>query len=394
MLTLDEAAAPVQPASEPAPTHHTVPERAPAGARPAATPAGAPAERVLPRTPFFVLAIAIGVLLAAAFDGRWPAVVVLIPTVVLALFTPLLAGVRVLFGLAALRRERSAPRLLSIFGNALVTAFGMWMAYLMTFGFARGRQLRRFGRVLLPPLAESAEWSTAVIVLGSGEAPPLGLADQWRENGRTEHASVAAFARLTLDLAALGAPPRLVADANRDALDEIRHAELCFSLAQALDGRAIGPAPFPAVQHVFTLPHARPLALARLAVSSLVDGALHEGVSARIVAALARRAEDPALRALLKEIASDEGRHAAHGWTVVRWCLQEGGLPVAQALLGALRAVPRQLRSPLPPGARDGGWERWGIHGHGLEAAEYASALDRLEERVRAEVAPLVRAAA
>src|SRR6185295_8236946 len=103
-----------------------------------------------------------------------------------------------------------------------------------------------------------------------------------------------------------------------------------FSLAQALDGRAIGPGPFPAVRPVSTLPHPRRLALARLAVSSLVDGGL-----------------------------------------------QEGGLPVAQALLGALRAVPRQMRSALPPGARDGGWERWGIHGHGLEAAEYASALDQ-----------------
>lgn len=379
MPTLDEAAAPVQRASEPAPTLHAVLQR-----------------RVLPRTPFFLLAIGIGLLLVGVFGdvaGNWPAFLVLVPTLALAVFTPLVAGVRVLFGLAALRHERSGADLLCLLGNAIVAGIGMWLAYEI-FGTSRGRQLRRFGLVLLPPLDESADWNTAVIVLGSGEAPPLGLADQWRADGRTEHASVAAFARLALDLVAVGAPPRLVADANRDALDEIRHTELCFSLAQALDGRAIGPGPFPAVQHVSPFPYPRPLALARLAVSSLVDGALQEGVSARILAALARRAEDPALRALLKEIAADEGRHAAHGWTVVRWCLQEGGSPVAQALLGALRALPRQMRSTLPPGAQDGGWERWGIHGHGLEAAEYASALDQLTERVHAEVAPLVRAAA
>lgn len=29
-------------------------------------------------------------------------------------------------------------------------------------------------------------------------------------------------------------------------------------------------------------------------------------------------------RAILKEIAADEGRHAAHGWDVVAWCLAEG----------------------------------------------------------------------
>jgi len=246
--------------------------------------------------------------------------------------------------------------------------------------------------VLLPALRENAEWTDREITLDASEAP-AGLAERWRENGKTEHASVAAFARLTLDLMALGAPPTLVAAANQDSLDEIRHAELCFSLATALDGTRWSPAPFPEAGRVPALPRSRPLALARLAVTSLVDGALHEGVSARILAQLAKRCAVPAIRDLLKSIAADEGRHAAHGWTVVEWCLQQGGSGVGEALLGALRALPAQMRSDLPPAAADGGWERWGIHGHALEAGEYGEALARLAERVRARVAASSRAA-
>ncbi|HKC13962.1 MAG TPA: hypothetical protein VKI41_18200, partial [Vicinamibacteria bacterium] len=203
-------------------------------------------------------------------------------------------------------------------------------------------------------------------------------------NGKTEHASVAAFARLTLDLMALGAPPVLIAGANQDALDEIRHTELCFSLASALDDKRVSPGPFPQAQRVTTLPRSRKLALAKLAVDSLVDGALHEGVSARIIAKLAGRCHVPGIRAVLKEIAADEGRHSAHGWAVVGWCLQEGGRPVQDALLGAVRALPRQMNSPLPKPASEGRWERWGIHGHALEAVEYDAARANVIRRVHA----------
>ena len=268
-------------------------------------------------------------------------------------------------------------------GNGLMAAFGMWVAFLATFGFARGRQLRRRGAVLLPGLRSDARWRTVSLAL-DGEVAPAGLADQWRENGKTEHASVAAFARLTLDLMALGAPPSLVRAANEDALDEIRHTELCFSLAATLDGQPVGPAPFPQAQRVRPLPRRRSLALAKLAVDSLVDGALHEGVSARVIVKLSRRCAVPAVRAMLKEIAADEGRHAAHGWAVTAWCLEEGGEPVALALSGALRALPEKVRSQLPVPAANGGWERWGIHGHALEAAEYAAARADVVRRVNA----------
>src|SRR5206468_3455762 len=107
---------------------------------------------------------------------------------------------------------------------------------------------------------------------------------------------------------------------QKDALDEIRHTELCFSLARGLDGQTLGPGPFPEAKHARTLLGNRTLALAQLATDSLIDGALHEGLSARVIAKLVRRCEVPSIKAALKEIATDEGRHSAHGWEVVQWC--------------------------------------------------------------------------
>lgn len=275
-------------------------------------------------------------------------------------------------------------------GNLFMTGLGLLTAFLSTITFTRGRQIRSGGTILLPPVEAGDAWTGA----GLASAGPVGIIDtadqatrdavaaQWRENGRTEHASVAAFARLTLDLISLGAPPELVVDANRDALDEIRHTELCFGLARAIDGRVESPGAFPEAARTRSLSRSRTLALASLAVDSLVDGALHEGVSARIIAKLQRRCEAPAIQAILKEIAADEGRHARHGWDVVRWCLSEGGEPVARALEGALRGLPARMASPMPDEARDGSWERWGIMGEELEAEEHDATRVDMTRRV------------
>ena len=131
--------------------------------------------------------------------------------------------------------------------------------------------------------------------------------------------------------------------------------------------------------------------MAELAVTSLIDGALHEGVSARIIARLGRRCENHQICGVLKQIAADEGRHAAHGWDVVEWCLAQGGDSVAHALTGAARALPKRMRSNLPSAAQSGAWEPWGIHGEALEAAEYAAARADVVQRVQKLVARTVQ---
>src|SRR5262249_6350017 len=59
------------------------------------------------------------------------------------------------------------------------------------------------------------------------------LAEAWTASALFEHASVASFSRVSLELMAAGAPADLVELAHLAALDEIRHARLCFALAAA-----------------------------------------------------------------------------------------------------------------------------------------------------------------
>ncbi len=317
-------------------------------------------------------------------------------TLVLALGVPVCAISAMVCGVRALHGKTPSMRLgvmwqasvvvFGIVGGVLAMLYGALVA-LFTVGGGRGRQIRSFGRALLAPVVPGSAWTQDDIALGScaelDDSTRQALARQWRENGRTEHASVAAFAELTRELMVLGAPPALLASAQRDALDEIRHTELCFALARALDGKEEGPGPLEAAgRNLSGHLGSRTAALASLAVSSLIDGVLHEGLSARVLARLARRCQDAEVAAMVKTIAADEGRHAAHGWDVVRWCVAEGGVPVVHALRGAAKIVADQAASAQSEGAKDGSWERHGIHGDALHDEEYAKAVADLRRRV------------
>src|SRR5690606_5028584 len=65
----------------------------------------------------------------------------------------------------------------------------------------------------------------------------------WLAQGLMEHASIAAFARFTLQRLGLGAPAELVAASTRAQADELEHAAACFELARRYGGRDVGPGP-------------------------------------------------------------------------------------------------------------------------------------------------------
>ncbi len=137
------------------------------------------------------------------------------------------------------------------------------------------------------------------------------LVDRWTRDASFEHASIASFARVTLDMLALGAPAALVAGAQMAALDEVEHARIAFALASAYAGHAIGPGPLP-------ISRSRPATLRALVSDAIVEGCINEAA-----AALALREEataaSPAMRALLDRIAEDEERHAALSYATVAW---------------------------------------------------------------------------
>jgi hypothetical protein len=171
----------------------------------------------------------------------------------------------------------------------------------------KGRAARHDGRAIVATPIDDRSWS---------DAPPVhGLT---LEDAFYEHASIASFARLSLSLLAFGAPPDLVADAHRAALDEIRHAQIAFASA----GGAVGPGPCPAFAELRA--HRT---LADLAEETYLDGCIGE-----TKASLELRDMAPAM-------ADEEARHADLAWRIVEWALASGDPAVRKKIERASRAV-------------------------------------------------------
>ncbi len=198
------------------------------------------------------------------------------------------------------------------------------------------------------PTGESRHAAPGTTHWGSEVAPrraPAEVARAWRQAALDEHASVASFARFTLQLLALGAPPELVAGATRAQADEVRHARAAFGLAAALgDDGAVGPL------DVRGEVDAEPLTVLR---ETFLGGCVGETVAAAVAAAASEQATDPHTRDLLASIAADETRHAALAWKTVRWLL--AAHPHLRDALGTLVAV-RPAGGPAT--AEAPGWGR------------------------------------
>jgi hypothetical protein len=190
-------------------------------------------------------------------------------------------------------------------------------------GGAGGRPLRTDEGVVLPEVRVGRRRSAPRSEL---------LASLWLDDARMEHASVAAFCRLALELLTHGAPASLVRRAHRAAAQEIVHATDCFALASRYAG-------FQLSAGAMDLPPLRVRDLAAIARESFLDGCIGEGVAAATARAGARATTDAAVRRVLNRIARDEGEHAELAWDVVAFTLARGGADVARAL-AEVRADP------------------------------------------------------
>lgn len=229
------------------------------------------------------------------------------------------------FGIASLRAKRTMLGVVATLVG-FAAPFLAFLLALFTIPFSRGRAHRRRGVAKVPSDTATASWIDETCLDENGvdatraiDAPPEqreALATAWRAMAATETASVAAFASFSQQLLALGAPSRFVEDAHRDAIDEVRHARVCYAIATKLDGRRLGAAAFPAAAWA---PDHAPSFL-RLARDTLRDGCVFEGASARVAEELA--AHDGVCsqaRRALAAMAVDEARHAAHAWEVLAW---------------------------------------------------------------------------
>jgi len=211
--------------------------------------------------------------------------------------------------------------------------------------------------------------STASLDEGTRKA----LRDAWTADALFEHASIASFARFSLELLSLGAPPTLVSASHAALADEIRHAQLCFGLASTYAGLPVGPGPLPMDGAPLVRADRRAILL-----STLREGCVGETIAALIAAGARDAATDPAVKSALSEIAADESEHAELAWRALAWAIEDDPAlcdAVEAELVGA-RADVSSYHSPLQG-------DRSALRAHGrLPEAELVA----IAERAMAEV--------
>jgi hypothetical protein len=245
---------------------------------------------------------------------------------------------------------------------------------------AIGRPLLVEDEVRSAPLADRGDWAAPVTAalapagLAAAALPPAGqrpaVAAHWAAVARMEHASVASFARFTLELLALGAPPELVAAAQAAGQDEVEHARLAFGLASAFAGAPVGPGPL-------NLRGATPALDLKAALIALIEEACVGETVGVVEARAAAVGAVPGVREVLEQIAEDEARHAALAWRCLRWMLQQRPDLAGVAAEALDRGIARVLDGGDEGGAAPD-LRPWGLLG--------AAARDEARARAIAEV--------
>ena len=209
-----------------------------------------------------------------------------------------------------------------------------------------GRPFLVSGEARLAPITARRDWYSA---LENERAPaPLPpelraeLARGWTEQALMEHASIAAFARFTLQLLSLGAPAELVARSSEAMGDELRHAQDCFRLARRYSSSELGPGPLAMAGAL------EATELADVVLSTLREGCIGETVAAIEAAEALQHCSDAEARPVLERIAAEETRHAELAWRFVAWALETTAEPRRTELRHRIReALAQELGAPV-----------------------------------------------
>jgi hypothetical protein len=213
------------------------------------------------------------------------------------------------------------------------------------------------------PWTDSTDGSNPVVVecnyvFGTvGGRRPAGLALQEARPARfagellasqayLERASVDAFLELAQQVAAHGAPARLVERLRRAAGEEVEHARVVGELARA---RGCEPPP------VDVTP-AGPRSLLAIALENAREGCVRETWGAAVAVAQGERAGDSDVREAMLRIARDELGHAALSWDLAAWLetrlSAEETRAVADERARAVAELEGEIEQALPPAWR------------------------------------------
>ncbi len=175
------------------------------------------------------------------------------------------------------------------------------------------------------------------VLLASCEGATSEVAAAWARAAAGEHASVAAFAALALQLLHHGAPTDLLLAVSEAQADEVRHTQACLDEARRL-GSDVKLGAFPFLQPVNAA-----VSLKALAGAAAREGCVAETLAAHLATEAAALTADVRVRGVLSTIAADEARHAVLSWRIAAWAMAQGGEDVREAVQMALAEAPPRL---------------------------------------------------
>ena len=143
------------------------------------------------------------------------------------------------------------------------------------------------------------------------------IGSRWLNHAEAEHASIASFARHTLQLMAIGAPSYLLIESQTASLDEVKHAKICYGFASSFLGVDFQPGP---LNVDGSLEKLTPREIIR---SVIQEGCIEETLSAIEAKFAGYKSSDPTIKNSLIAIASDETNHAQFAWNTIRWFLEK-----------------------------------------------------------------------
>jgi hypothetical protein len=190
------------------------------------------------------------------------------------------------------------------------------------------------------------------------------LAQAWTRAGLDAHGAVAAYARFSLQLMALGAPPQLISGCAQAMQDEVAHAQACFSLARRYEGHDVGPGPLALSDASFDGD------VTAIVVEVVQRGCIGEAVCALSAREALEHCQDAATREVLVRHHAAKAQQAQLAWRFVGWALRSAG----RELTDHVRVAFLTALSPVQPSAVLGESDRVLLR-HGVLSAAQRTAL-------------------
>jgi hypothetical protein len=158
------------------------------------------------------------------------------------------------------------------------------------------------------------------------------VAQGWRQLAQDERRGVANAAHIAADLAALGAPPALLAAAARVIADEVHHLDVCACVLDELEPARGDHAAKGATSRRLELVPRAPVGESALACTLVADYALGKPPAAAAFAAARAVSREPLFAWAYTELLRDEARHATFGAKTAAWVIRRWSARQRQAL--------------------------------------------------------------